>query len=95
MESKISKCVTSFRKSNGTQHCLIAMLEKWKKSLDKEKNISAIFVDLSKAFHNLNHGTLLAKLKAYGFSKQVLSFMCCFTGRTEGKEFKSTINLAG
>ena len=28
MENKISKCVTGFRKSHGTQHSLIAMLEK-------------------------------------------------------------------
>ena len=68
MESKISKCVMGFRKSHGTQHCLIAMLEKWKKSLDKEKNMSVIFMDLSKAFHNLNYVTLLGKLKTYDFS---------------------------
>ena len=35
MENKISKCVTGFRKSHGTQHSLIVMLEKWKKALDK------------------------------------------------------------
>ena len=28
MENKISKCVTGFRKSHGTQHSLIVMLEK-------------------------------------------------------------------
>ena len=42
--------------------------------------MSAIFMDI-------NHGLLVAKLKAYGFSKQVLSF-------TEDKDFKSAINLA-
>ena len=63
MENKISKCVTGFRKSHGTQHSLIAMLEKWEKALDKEENISAIFMDLSKAFDTIDHDLLLAKLK--------------------------------
>ena len=78
MENKISKCITGFRKSHGTQHSLTAMLEKWKKVLDKEENMSAIFMDLSKAFDTINHDLLLAKLKAYGFSKQALSFMCSY-----------------
>ena len=39
----MSKCVTGFRKSYGTQYSLIVMLEKWEKALDKEENMSAIF----------------------------------------------------
>ena len=50
------------------------MLEKWNKVLDK-KNMSVIFMYLWKAFDTINHGLLPAKLKAYGFSKQALSFM--------------------
>ena len=73
-ENKASKCVTGLRKSHGTQHCLMVMLEKWKKALGKEKNMLAIFMDLSKVFNTINHGLLLAKLKAYGFSKRALSF---------------------
>ena len=53
MENKISKCVTSFRKSHGTQHSLIVVLEKCEKTLDKEENMSAIFMDLSKAFDTI------------------------------------------
>ena len=40
--------------------------------------MSAIFMDLSRAFDTINHGFLLAKLKAHGFSKQVLSFLCSY-----------------
>ena len=50
-KNKILKCVTAFRKSHSTQHSLIVMLEKWKKVMDKEENISAIFMDLSKAYY--------------------------------------------
>ena len=73
MESKISKCVTGFRKSHGTQHSLIVKLKKWEKALDKEENMSAIFMDLSKAFDIINHDLLLAKLKTW-FLKTSIKF---------------------
>ena len=31
MKDKLSKCLTGFRKSHGTQHLLLTMLEKWEK----------------------------------------------------------------
>ena len=75
MEDKLSKCLTGFRKSYGTQHVLVAMLEKWKKAVDNEEYVSALFLDLSKAFGTINHDLLLAKLKAYGFSSNSLKLM--------------------
>ena len=33
-------------------------------------------MDLSMTFDYINNGLLLVKLKAYGFSKRALSFMC-------------------
>ena len=33
-------------------------------------------MDLPKAFDTINHDLVLAKLKASGFSKQALNFMC-------------------
>ena len=62
-------------KNHSTEHCLINMLEKWKNTLDKGRFVCAMFMDLSKAFDTMNHDLLIAKLGAYGFQKDALSFM--------------------
>ena len=75
MEDKLSKYLTGFRKSHGTQHLIVTMLEKLKKTVDKGEYVCALFLDLSKAFGTINHDPLLAKLKAYGFSLNALKLM--------------------
>ena len=51
------------------------MLEKSKRALDKGEYVSALFMDLSKTFNTINHDLLIAKLKAYGFSKEPLKLI--------------------
>ena len=72
MRDKMSKLLTSFRKNHSTQHWLMSMLEMWKNTLDKGGYLSAIFMDLSKAFDTLNQNLLIAKLEAYGFESDKL-----------------------
>ena len=74
-EPLFSTLLTGFRKNHNTQHSLLKMLELWKKSLDQRKSVSAIFMDLSKAFDTLNHDLLLAKLEAYGFSENSIGYI--------------------
>ena len=41
------------------------MIEKWKRALDENMKVGAIFMNFSKAFDTLNRRLLLANLKAY------------------------------
>ena len=52
-----------------THSSLLKMLKHFKEALDKGDSVSAISMDLSKAFVTLNYDLLIIKLKAYGFSE--------------------------
>ena len=49
------------------------MLEEWKRWIDNGSYVSALFMDLSKAFDTINHDLVLAKVIAYGFSTNALN----------------------
>ena len=70
-----SKYQCGFRKGVSTQQCLLAMLEKWKRSIDNGKSFGALLTDLSKAFDCLDHELLIAKLNAYGFHLSALKLI--------------------
>ena len=88
-EPILSKFQCGFRKGFSAQHCLLAMLEKWKAAVDNKKAFGALLTDLSKAFDCLPHDILLAKLNAYGFSlsalKLVQSYLSNRKQRTKNK----------
>ena len=75
MDPILSKYQCGFRKGYSAQHCLLAMLEKWKNAVDKGKIFGALLTDLSKAFDSLSHDLLIAKLNAYGFSLPALKLV--------------------
>ena len=74
-EKILSPYQCGFRKGFNAQHCLIALIETWKKSVDSGGAFGALLTDLSKAFDCLSHDLLIAKLDAYGFYKKSLKLV--------------------
>ena len=50
-----------FREGFNTQDCLLPMIEKWRKTLNKNGETGAVLTDLSKAFDCIDHNFLIAK----------------------------------
>ena len=67
--------ITGFRKAHGTQNSLVVILEQWKRHFIRE-NMSQHYLWISQeAFDTISDDLLIAKLKAYGFSGEVLKLM--------------------
>ena len=71
----LSKFDFGFRKGYSPQHCLLLMIDKWKKAADNHKVFGAILTDLSKVFDCTCHDLLIAKLNAYGLSLPALKLI--------------------
>ena len=49
-----------------TQDALTNLVENVTKKLDNHESVSVLYLDVTKAFHSLNHEVLLFKLQRYG-----------------------------
>ena len=84
-EPILSKYQCGFRKGFSTEHCLLAMLEKWKSAVDNKKTFGALLTDLSKAFDCLSHDLLIAKLNTYGFGLSALRLVQSYLTKRKQK----------
>ena len=77
----LSKFISAYRKSHSTNHVLVRLTENWKKPLDEKKIVGAVLMDLSKAFDSIPHDLLIAKMYAYGFSINAVTFFYSYLKR--------------
>ena len=77
----LSKFISAQRKSYSSDHVLIRLIENWKESLDEKKIVGAVLKDLSKAFDSILHDILIAKIYAYGFSINAVTFFYSYLNR--------------
>ena len=75
MDKFLSKYQCGFRKGHYAQHCLLAMIEKWKEAVDNGNVFGALITDLSKASDCLAHDLIIAKLNSYGFNLTALNLI--------------------
>ena len=72
MEHHFSPFISAYRKSFSTEHVLMRLFEDWRNKLDNNNVVGAVLTDLSKASDCIPHDLLVAKLDAYGFSRDTL-----------------------
>ena len=91
--SCLYKKQSGFRNSHSTNHALISITEKIKKSLDNNEYSCGVFLDFQKAFDTVNHNIMLKKLYHYGVRGITNDwFRSYLTNRTHQTKVNGTIS---
>ena len=90
MEKYFSPFLCTYRKQN----ILISLIVEWRKNLDNNFVVGTVLTDLSKAFDCIPHDLLIAKLSAYNFSDEALSYIYSYlTNRRDSVRINNAHSL--
>ena len=85
IEPMLNNNLTAYRKDQNCETSFIGLVERWKQAVDKRNVVGVLSTDMSKAFDSLYPPLLVNKLRAYGFSNNLLTLMgSYFTNRKTG-----------
>ena len=86
-ETILSNFLPAYKKSYSLNHALLSLIENWKKSWDNKNFVSTVLIDLSKGC--IPHDLLVAKLHAYGWSEDAVTFVYSYL---KGRNLSVKIN---
>ena len=89
VDAFLLKFISVYRKSYSSNHVVIRLIESWQKSVDQNRFVGAVLMDLLNAFKSIPHDLLFAKVHAYGFSNNSLVFFYSYLKR---RKLNVTIN---
>jgi len=90
MDCTLDPHMAAYRKGYSCEHVLLNLVEQWKSALDMKLHAGAIFMDLSKAFDSLPHPLIIAKLSAYGLSRDSCALLWSYLSQR-----KQRVKLSG
>ena len=94
VDNFLSVFISAYRQTYSSNHVLIRLIENWKQSLDKNKFVGAVLMDLSKAFDCIPHELLIAKMYAYGFDLNSLTFFYSYLkNRKQNVKINNTCSI--
>ena len=85
--SILSHSLSAYKAGYSCQHVILQLTDFGRQSLDEGNCVWIVAMDLSKAFDSIPQGLLIAKLSAYGVSKQacnlIIKYLCNRRQRTK------------
>lgn len=85
---------SGFRKNHSCETAVQLVVNEWKKSIDKDQYVAALFIDFKRAFETISRTTLLNKLNYYGIKGVVLNwFQSYLSNRYQITKYDSTTSV--
>ena len=81
VENFLSGFVAAYRERYSCNHVLVRLIENRRRALGENFQICTALMDLSKDFDCMPHDVLIAKLYAYGLSKETTTFFYSYLKR--------------